>query len=149
MVVASKHFTVDLILYFPDDEWIWAHFHLFGYSLLCSTSSCFFSTWLCFIVIEFVEGPYKFRIKIFCHIYDAILLLCAFFTFLKIIFYWSIVELKCCVNYCWYSKMTQLYTYIHPQPPYMYIICIYISFFILFSIMVCLRILNIVACAGQ
>ena len=33
--------------------------------------------------------------------------------FLKFISYWSIVELQCCVNLLLYSKVTQLYIYIH------------------------------------
>ena len=56
---------------------------------------------------------------------------CSFYFF---IFYWSIVDLQCCVNFCC-TAVIQLY--------------MYIFFFILFSIMVYHRILNTVPCAIQ
>ena len=60
----------------------------------------------------------------------------------KNLFYWSIVDLQCCVNFCCASQWFR-YIYIH-------IVCIYIFiFFILFSILVYPKILNTVPCAIQ
>ena len=36
------------------------------------------------------------------------------YTFLKLIFYWSIVALECCVSFLLYSKVNQSYVCIYP-----------------------------------
>ena len=55
-------------------------------------------------------------------------------------FNWSIVDLLCCVGFCCMAKWL-FYIYIYIQHTH-----IYIFFFILFSIIVCHRMLNIIPC---
>ena len=70
----------------------------------------------------------------FCFELKTILKIKAILFISKTIFYWSIVDLQCCVNFCCTAKwVSYIYIYIY----------IYIFFFIFFSIMIYPRILNI------
>ena len=88
--------------------------------------------WVCFRETKKIEWTLVSNIFKFCIWFIILCILKSFFFFLNLCFYWSIVDIQCCVSYLVYSQVIELYTHTH----------IYIFFFI----MVYHRLLNIVHC---
>ena len=115
--------TFSLYIHFQMDTWVTSTFYLFLLMLLCTWVYQYLFD-LCFQFFWHIPGSAITRS------YSRLTL------FQPSIFYWSIINLQCCISFKYTPKWFS----------YLYALYIYIFFFKFFSIVGYYKILNIVSC---